>query len=243
MPLMRTFRLMNCVAVDSATNGIFVNNVIDLSDGENLMSHAEKAAAALKSGHLISVPTDTIYGIAALAQDKRAIENIYKIKKRSLAKPLAICVSEIDDVYLWGKVTVPYSLLATLLPGPVTVVFQRMPQLNAELNPGTELVGIRIPDHKFIRSVVRCCGSPLALTSANISSHESPLNIHEFQELWGKLHTVFDGGCLGGNELACREGSTVVDLSQPGTYRLVRRGSAFKQTVDTLNRYELSMIN
>ncbi|XP_042212746.1 yrdC domain-containing protein, mitochondrial-like [Homarus americanus] len=241
--ILRSAKLMSSVAAEAATNGLPMNNVIRLGEGPSLASHAERAAAAaLLAGHVISVPTDTLYGIAALAQNNTAIERIYEIKRRSSTKPLAICVSEVDEVYLWGKVTVPHSLLTSLLPGPVTLVFQRTAQLNPALNPGTDLVGIRIPDEEFIRSVVKSCGSPLALTSANISTKASPLCVEEFRELWSKLHTVFDGGPLG-EHLKCREGSTIIDLSQPGSYRLIRRGIAFEQTSEILQRYKLCLID
>ena len=80
----------------------------------------------------------------------------------------------------WGKVTISDLLLQQLLPGPVTVVFERSPELNAHLNPGTTLVGIRIPNHKFIIEVSRQCGEPLALTSANLSGATSTLSIQVF---------------------------------------------------------------
>lgn len=238
----KIIRQMSNVAATAATNILPMSNVVPLWGGSALVSHAEKAASALQSGHVIAMPTDTIYGVAALAQNNEAIERIYEIKKRSSSKPLAICVAEVDDVYVWGEVTVPHSLLTSLLPGPVTLVFKRTPLLNPALNPGTDLVGIRIPDHAFIRNVVRLCGSPLALTSANISSKESPLSVEEFQELWGKLHTVFDHGHLGKDQFR-REGSTIVDLSQPGAYRLIRRGSAYEQTTELLHQYDISLID
>lgn len=73
--------------------------------------------------------------------------------------------------------TVDSAVLEQLLPGPVTVVFERTPELNVHLNPGTSLVGIRVPDHSFIREVSRRCGQPLALTSANLSGATSALTI------------------------------------------------------------------
>lgn len=234
---------MTSVAAKAATNSLPMNNVIRLCEGPSLMHHAEKAAAALHSGHVISVPTDTLYGIAALAQNDTAVKRIYEIKHRNSTKPLAICVSEVEDVYLWGKVTVPHSLLASLLPGPVTLIFHRTSQLNPALNPESDLVGIRIPNEEFIRTVARCCDSPLALTSANISTKASPLCVEEFNELWSKLHTVFDAGRLGGEDLECREGSTIIDLSQPGSYRLIRRGIAYEQTTAILQRFNLSVID
>lgn len=71
----------------------------------------------------------------------------------------------------------PKQILEDLLPGPVTVVFERSPELNPLLNPNTNLVGIRIPDHAFIRNLSRACGSPIALTSANKSSDQSTLSL------------------------------------------------------------------
>ena len=71
--------------------------------------------------------------------------------------------------YRWAQRTVTFDLLRDLLPGPVTTVFERSSQLNAQLNPGTALVGIRVPDHPIARQLAACCGHPLALTSANIS--------------------------------------------------------------------------
>ena len=78
----------------------------------------------------------------------------------------------------WAEVTVPRPLLSRLLPGPVTTVFERQPHLNPTLNPGVGLVGVRIPDHWFVRRLVgHCAGGPLALTSANISQASSTLSV------------------------------------------------------------------
>ncbi len=73
--------------------------------------------------------------------------------------------------------TISTALLQELLPGPVTVVFERTLSLNPDLNPGTTLVGIRVPNYGFVREVARACGEPLALTSANRSRGPSTLSI------------------------------------------------------------------
>ena len=206
-------------------------NVSDIRDcdSSSILKYAKDAASHLLEGCVIALPTDTLYGLAALAQNDDAITDIYKIKKRSLEKPLAICVSEVEDVYLWGKVTISDLLLKQLLPGPVTLIFERTPALNLNLNPDTSLVGIRIPDHEFVRSVVKECRSPLALTSANVNSEKSPLNVSEFEPLWEKLKVVYNGGELGQTAL-CRRGSTIVDLSIRGHFKVVRKGVAYSRT-------------
>ena len=79
--------------------------------------------------------------------------------------------------YRWCDVTISRDILEDLLPGPVTLVFDRKAVLNPELNPSTRLVGVRIPDHQFIRATARVCKEPIALTSANISASRSCLTV------------------------------------------------------------------
>ncbi|XP_045196415.2 threonylcarbamoyl-AMP synthase-like [Mercenaria mercenaria] len=212
--------------------------VVKLGENGN-QKPVELAAESLLNGHIIAVPTDTIYGIAGLAQNSDAIGRIYNIKRRDLRNPIAISVGTVQDFYKWSKVVVPAELLEDLLPGPVTVVLQRSDQLNPDLNPGTDLVGIRIPNHPFIINLAQKCGGPIALTSANISSTKSTLNVQEFHELWPQLDLICDGGQLGDTEFS-RRGSTVVDLSVRGKYKIIRDGSAKKETVELLEeKYSL----
>lgn len=222
--------------------GKFSMNVINIQNPSNNTESVNSAVSALLDGSIIALPTDTIYGIAGLAQNDKAVEEIYNIKKRNENKSLAICVANIEDVYIWGKVTIPDDLLKLLLPGPVTLIFERSEALNPSLNPNNNLVGIRIPNHNFIRNVVTKCGSPLALTSANISSEKSPLKVEEFQNLWEKLEKVFDGGSLGNSE-QCRKGSTIMDLSVSGRYKVVRKGSAYFKTTKLLNKFGLKRLS
>ncbi|XP_051920466.1 yrdC domain-containing protein, mitochondrial [Hippocampus zosterae] len=190
-----------------------------------------RTAAALRDGRVVAVPTDTIYGLACLAQNSAAVRRIYDIKGRNEHKPLAICVGEIHDIYKYCQVKVKEDLLRDLLPGPVTLVLERSPTLNRELNPFTPLVGVRIPDCAFVRRLCQMCGEPLALTSANVSAQSSTVAAHEFEDLWPELAVVVDAGPIGDRS---RLGSTVVDLSAPGKYRIIRAGRAFSSTVDVL---------
>ncbi|XP_030073229.1 threonylcarbamoyl-AMP synthase [Microcaecilia unicolor] len=199
------------------------------------------AAGALHEGGVIGVPTDTIYGIACLAQDSRAIKEIYRMKERNGGKPLAICVGDTQDIYRYCRVHVPDQLLQDLLPGPVTLVLERSEALSKDLNPFTPLVGVRIPNHLFIQQLAQACSEPLALTSANVSSQGSTLTVEEFQDLWPQLSLVIDGGPIGDDTSpACRLGSTVVDLSVCGSYTVIRPGSALIPTLKILEKYGLT---
>jgi len=82
--------------------------------------------------------------------------------------------------------------------------------------------GIRVPANGFIRDVCRLHGGALALSSANISGGRSPIDVSELRELWPQCTAVFDGGTLRGGG---RHGSTIIDLSERGCFRIVRRGS------------------
>uniref|UniRef100_A0A1A7ZAI2 Threonylcarbamoyl-AMP synthase n=1 Tax=Nothobranchius furzeri TaxID=105023 RepID=A0A1A7ZAI2_NOTFU len=201
----------------STSNGSTTHQELQ-TDGAEILSCTVKA---LKDGHVVAVPTDTIYGLACLAQNSEAVQKIYNLKERNGVKPLAICVGEIQEIYKYCKVKVKGELLDDLLPGPVTLVFERSEALNTNLNPFTSLVGVRIPDHAFMRRLCQMCGEPLALTSANISSQTSTVEVQEFQELWPKLAVVVDGGPIGDQS---RLGSTVIDLSVLGKYRIIRPG-------------------
>jgi len=204
-----------------------------------ISSSASLAAESLSLGHVIAVPTDTIYGITCLVQHSTAVDRLYSIKGRNGSKPIAICVAEIEEIYRWANVTVPRQLIEDLLPGQVTLVFTRSEQLNNNFNPDTNLIGVRIPDYPFLRQVCRLCDSPLALTSANLSNNTSTLAVEEFSSLHDRLQLVFDGGRLSDSEES-RLGSTVVDLSQEGSYSIIRGGSVRNVVESVMEKHGLS---
>ena len=201
------------------------NKIVKIGRMVGKATVAVKAAAeALAAGEVIAVPTDTIYGIAALVQNKQAVEKLYTIKKRNPSKPIAICVAEIEEIYNWADVTVAREVIEDLLPGQATLVFRRSDLLNNNFNPDTELVWFRIHEYPFLREVCAMSLGPLTLTSTNYSGNTSTLQVEEFAPLHDSLHTVFDGGRLHDSENA-RLGSTVIDLSQVGTFTIIRPGS------------------
>ncbi|KAL1821153.1 hypothetical protein ACET3Z_016022 [Daucus carota] len=198
----------------------------------------KEAVIALKAGKVIAVPTDTLYGFACDACSLGAVNRIYEIKGRQYTSPLAICVADVQDI---GKFAVtdhlPHCLLDNLLPGPVTVVLNRGNSsiLEKSLNPGLDSIGVRVPDSDFIRSIVRGSGSALALTSANLSGKPSSVDIKDFENLWEHCAYVYDGGVLP----SAHAGSTVVDLTSIGKYKILRPGSAAVETMEVLQRHSL----
>ncbi|XP_038893582.1 yrdC domain-containing protein, mitochondrial isoform X2 [Benincasa hispida] len=172
---------------------------------------AQEATDALKAGKVIAVPTDTLYGLACDACSSEAVHRIYEIKGRKLTSPLAICVGDVSDITRFAVTDhLPSGLLDSLLPGPVTVVLKRgILQVRSE--------------------------TALALTSANLSGQPSSVCVNDFENLWQHCAYVYDGGVLP----AGRAGSTIIDLTERGTYKILRAGSAKEQTVAILERYSL----
>lgn len=200
--------------------------------------HIEKAIDAVRAEKVVAVPTDTLYGFACDACSAQAVNQIYEIKGRKQTSPLAVCVADVSDIARFASVDhLPYGLLDSLLPGPVTVVLRRGDSsiLEKSLNPGLDSIGVRVPDYDFIRAIARGSGSALALTSANLSGKPSSVSIKDFEDLWQYCAYVFDGGLL-----PCgRAGSTVVDLTKARTYKILRPGSAREETVAVLHRFSL----
>ncbi|MCO5591021.1 hypothetical protein L7F22_044997 [Adiantum nelumboides] len=203
-----------------------------------LPEYVSDAVCALRKGLVIAVPTDTLYGFAADACCEDAISKIYSIKGRNSMNPLAVCLADPDDFEKYSVTDhLPEGLLKEMFPGPVTAVLSRGEQslLSKCLNPGLCSIGIRIPDSAFIMQVAEAFGGAIALTSANVSGQSSTIRIQEFESLWANCARVFDAGEIS----SIREGSTIVDLTVPGSYKVLRTGSALESTVAILERHGL----
>lgn len=231
------------VMLNDKENSLFGNNmsktiVIRSSEANAL----EIAALELTKNNVIALPTDTVYGLACSAISHKAIKRLYDIKGREETKPVAICVATLTDLRIYGEANhLPEDLLHELLPGAVTIVLNRTKHLNNPyLNKCVVKIGIRIPDSDFIHNLSTLFKLPIALTSANKSSEKSTLSIQEFQPLWPKLGAVIDGGLVGLSEEQ-RAASTVVDLSRPGFYKIIRDGVAVKRTVEILRKFNIEL--
>lgn len=205
----------------------------------------ELACKILNKSGVIALPTDTLYGLAAKVNDSKALEKIYKIKGRDTAKPLAVCIESLDrigEVADIGKTSI--SLINSLLPGPITIVLNRSKNLNSDINPGVNAIGVRMPVHNFILALCSELG-PLALTSANKSGAKSPLTIEDFEDIWEDIDLIFDSGQIRMNVLKIsstfepnRTGSTVIDLTdQDKFYKIIREGCALNRTISILTRF------
>lgn len=184
---------------------------------------------SLHKGNVIAIPTDTIYGIAADATDKDAIQKLYDIKSRDTDKPISIAVGNLQDVYNFAFVSIPDELLSKLLPGPYTLLFKKKGL--SHLNPTSNLIGVRIPDSKFVKAIASEIGA-IALTSANLSGEISPLCISDFEEIHHLIDVIFDAGTIESNQ---RDGSTIVNLVDYPHYTIIRKGQGYNELIKLLS--------
>ena len=177
-----------------------------------LSANAESLQTAfdiLQRGGLVAFPTDTVYGVGALAFDGKAVESIYAAKDRPIEKAIPVLIADADDMEKIG-IDIPdiaYQLAARFWPGPLTGVIPKKPTLPESVS-ATNTVGVRVPDHETARALLRAAG-PMAVTSANISGQPSPSLAEEvFAQLGGRIDLIIDGGITPGGVP-----STVVDCT------------------------------
>jgi tRNA threonylcarbamoyl adenosine modification protein (Sua5/YciO/YrdC/YwlC family) len=207
-------------------------NVVSVKENDLI----DRCVSILKHDGVIAVPTDTIYGFAALVNSEKAVRRIYEIKGRLFTKPLAISVGYVEDLFTWSKPTLTKEQLSSgnLLPGPVTLMFERQSILPSYFNPDITNVAIRIPNCQFMIELAQRVNEPIALTSANISNEPSSVCIDEFKPLWSQVDLVIDGGLLASND---RRGSTIVDLTEHGYFHIQRHGIDCERIVRYLKEH------
>jgi L-threonylcarbamoyladenylate synthase len=176
------------------------------------MDHPETMGIAieeLNKGHVIAIPTDTVYGIACLLDKEKAIHEIYHIKEREAAKAIPLLIGEYEQVICAsdGLSLSAQKLAKRFWPGPLTLIVSKRMELPEILTP-YPTVGVRMPNHQWLRQLIRRTGV-MAATSANISGAANPRTARDvLKQLEGRIPLIVDGGtCEGGVP------STVVDCS------------------------------
>jgi len=167
------------------------------------------AADIIKHNGLIAFPTDTVYGIGALATSEETIERLFIVKGRKRSQAVALLISTPSEMTRIAT-DIPenaWKLAEEFWPGPLTIVLKRNPALPKIISP-LPTVGIRVPNHPFVLALLRETG-PLAVTSANRSGEPSAINARQvLDQLSGKIHLLIDGGTAIG-----RIPSTVIDCT------------------------------
>ena len=161
----------------------------------------DRAVAALRAGGLVGLPTETVYGLGADAENRAAVARVYAAKGRPADHPLIVHVSGATALDGWVGEAPAYALrLAQLLwPGPLTLVVPRGPRAGDHVTGGQDTVGLRAPDHPVAQAVLAAFGGGVAAPSANRFGRVSPTTAAHVREelaaaLVDGLDVVLDGG-------------------------------------------------
>lgn len=189
-----------------------------------MMTDTQKAVETLRRGKLVVLPTETVYGLAALPSVDGAVDRIYTAKGRPDGKPIAYFISDILQLSTLGVAVTEEidKLAAAFWPGPLTLV---LPAADGSFK------GVRMPDHSCPLALLHALDEPLAVTSANRSGEEAARNAKEAQLQLGDAIAVYlDGGPCGS-----APPSSVVKLIG-SKLDMLREGSlSLEQLQNTLN--------
>lgn len=190
-----------------------------------------EAAALLRSGALVALPTETVYGLGADATNPVSVAGIFESKQRPAFDPLIV---HVPDVSRAGQVVAEFPPIARRLadafwPGPLTLVLPKRAEISDLVTAGLPGVGLRVPQHPLTREILRLADRPIAAPSANPFSGISPTTAeHVLDGLRGRIDAVFDGGpCQVGVE------STVLSLMTP-TPTLLRPGGVTREAIEAV---------
>lgn len=140
----------------------------------------------LKKGAVFAYPTDTVWGLGCLADNKKACEKIYKIKHREEKKPLILMASNIEDFepYIQELPKAAKLLAKKYWPGALTIIVPKSEKTGNFVSSGMDSIGLRIPNHPVLLELLKLTG-PIATTSANLSGEEPALNFEQAQKYIG----------------------------------------------------------
>ncbi len=172
----------------------------------------KKTIKSLNQGNILSLPTETVYGLAGNAYSEKAVKKIFKLKKRPKINPLIIHFFDLKNLKKNAILNNNfYKLYEKFCPGPITFILKKKecskihPLATADLNT----IAVRFPKHKIIRSILKLVNFPLAMPSANMSANLSPVNaIDVYEEFNNKIRIIVDGGK---SKIGIE--STVIDLT------------------------------
>ncbi len=187
----------------------------------------ESIASELKAGKLVVYPTETLYGLGANAFDESAVKRVFVIKKRPFDMPLSVAVSGIEmleSVAVLDKTS--RKLVQKLMPGPITLIITKKPNVPDIVTSGSDEVGIRMPDHPLALQIIKRVG-PITSTSANLHSKPDPTTVGSMVKEFGDaISTYID---CGKTKLA--KPSTIVAVHD-GEIEIIRSGVATKKEIE-----------
>ena len=199
-------------------NKLHVSSILALDSQET----RARAAQVIAAGGVMAFRTDTFYGLGADPFNRSALSRVNDLKGRDGGKPILVVISDLDEAerFISSKSPLFDSVTARHWPGALTIVVKAKPEVPDELTAGSGTVGLRLPDERDVRTLIRACGGALTATSANLAGEPPARNADEVAcSFPSGLDLIVNGGSSQGDKP-----STVLDLST-GHIRLIREGA------------------
>ena len=155
-----------------------------------------EAVECLKSGGILAIPTDTVYGLGADPLNASAVQRLYTLKGRPDGKPIPLVLSSVDDVHRVAQNLPDYffHLTKRFWPGGLTIIVEAKDLLPV-LTAGGNTVGVRIPNNPLLLKILQAFGGPAAITSANLSGEPPATSVQEIGKvLASRIDMIVDGG-------------------------------------------------
>jgi L-threonylcarbamoyladenylate synthase len=203
-----------------------------------------EAARAIKAGHLVAFPTETVYGLGADARNPDAVKRIYEVKGRPTDHPLIVHISSMSQLDKWASEIPDYaiSLARAFWPGPMTLILKRSDMAKDFITGGQNTVGLRVPRDTVALALLnefeRLSDSAIAAPSANRFGQVSPTSSSDVFEELGEYLTPKDTILNGGNSVIGIE-STIIDCSGRSPM-ILRTGFVTKEAVESTLGIEMA---
>lgn len=156
-----------------------------------------KAAELLQQGHLVAVPTETVYGLAADATQPQAVSQIFRAKGRPADHPLIVHLPDAAAISQWAQ-QIPanaFKLAEAFWPGPLTLLLHKAEHVDSCVTGGLDTIGLRVPAHPVLLDLLKSANLAVAAPSANLYKKLSPTSAAQvFQTMQGRIDAVLDGG-------------------------------------------------
>ncbi|KKQ68236.1 MAG: Sua5/YciO/YrdC/YwlC family protein, tRNA threonylcarbamoyladenosine biosynthesis protein [Candidatus Peregrinibacteria bacterium GW2011_GWF2_38_29] len=212
---------------------------IEKITGQNIKNLIQKTITALKKGETIMHATETCYGFACDALNKKAISHLYRIKKMDAKKPSSIMVANLAQAQKYGELNALAKKLAKKYwPGPLTIIVPRKTSLPKFLNPNSKTIGIRCPADELTQKILRAYKLPLITTSANISGQKESYSIDAFLKSAPK-NSLLPDLILDSNRIPKRKPSTVISIEK-NQIKILRSGSMNIRSIIKLSRLTMN---